>query len=146
MILIDTLQQSMMSTLLEKTENATEYAQEEFSRVSQETNTSTVYLGCVMTGIVGYVTKDLWTPYLVRTGKVVYYVVSQCASKVIVSVQTLGGTVVGYMCYVYNALYNRWFPKPPTYPKSNGYTEYREFTEKFFKDPLHDFVADTFTI
>ena len=107
MILIDTGNQSLFTRFVEQTNTV----KEEMSRIAYMPEPY-VPLGICMSGLVGYVTKDIWVPYLYQSSEYVVRLVKQTASSAVYMVTSITGAFVTYLHYVYDTVYGQFLPKP----------------------------------
>lgn len=104
MILIDTVHVEPIQTMVfSKFIDTSQHAKEEMSRITGMTEPY-VPLGLCMTGLVGYVTKDIWVPYMTQCGTYVVELVKRSTSRIVYAVRTLSGTLIAYIQYIYDTL------------------------------------------
>lgn len=107
MILIDTVHvEPIRTTVFSNLVESSQYAKEEMSRITGITGMTEPYvpLGICMTGLVGYVTKDIWFPYVYQSSSYVIELVKRSTSRIVYAVKTLAGTLIAYVQYIYDTL------------------------------------------
>lgn len=115
MILIDTVHfEPIRTTVFSNFVESSQYAKEEMSRITHIPEPY-VPLGICMTGLVGYVTKDIWIPYVYQSSSYVVELVKRSTSRIVYAVKTLAGTLIAYVQYIYDTL-GGGFPSGKGFP------------------------------
>lgn len=107
MILIDTGKQTMFTRIVDTTNTV----KEEMNRIAYMPEPY-VPLGICMSGLVGYVTKDIWIPYMYQGSEYVVTLVKRSATNIVYAVSSITGTFVAYLHYVYDTLRGTFIHKP----------------------------------